>query len=203
MAVPIPFFGPLVLTRSGRPALQDNEVEYIIQPDLELVSTCEASGGGVLSLTSHRLLWVAGEKERAGWLSGVERASLGAKSMFSKKRTLSITLSSGFESGELEFVFREGGEDEFLDALHTSIERRAWEAVDKRARSTGFQASSAGISGLMRKQEQERRATGKLAEEAFIDLKALMSKAREVVGRGSDRDGRDTVHCVISITALE
>ena len=43
----------------------------------------------------------------------------------------------------------------------------------------------------------------KLAEEAFIDLKALMSKAREVVGRGSDRDGRDTVHCVISITALE
>ena len=46
-----------------------------------------------------------------------------------------------------------------------------------------IKASSAGISGLMRKQERERRETGKLADEAFSDLKALMNKTRDVVSR--------------------
>ena len=104
--------------------------------------------------------------------------------MFSaRKRSLGVTLKPGFDAADLTFTFHGGGHDEFTEAVHTSLERKAWEATDVRARTGGVKASSAGISGLMRKQEKERRETGKLADEAFSDLKALMNKTRDVVSR--------------------
>ena len=66
MADGLPFFGPLVLTRSGRPALQENEIEYIMQPEVELESGCEAGRGfqpDIPSLTFHFRAMIAHPNE--------------------------------------------------------------------------------------------------------------------------------------------
>ena len=45
----------------------------------------------------------------------------------------------------------------------------------------GFSTSSAGISGLIRRQEAGQRRTSKLSAQAFGDLSALMDAGREMV----------------------
>lgn len=45
----------------------------------------------------------------------------------------------------------------------------------------GSRASNAGIAGILRRQEANRKATAEIATEAFSDLQSLIDKAKEVV----------------------
>ncbi|CAN0543607.1 unnamed protein product, partial [Ectocarpus sp. 8 AP-2014] len=46
---------------------------------------------------------------------------------------------------------------------------------------SGSRASAAGVAGILRRQEANRKATAEIATEAFSDLKSLIDKAKEVV----------------------
>lgn len=80
------------------------------------------------------------------------------------------------------------GRDEFYTHLSSSLSRKAWvketaaEIMGRRA-NEGYAGatSNAGIAGILRRQEANRKATAEIATEAFSDLKSLIDKAKEVV----------------------
>ena len=61
--------------------------------------------------------------------------------------------------------------------LKQSMERKAWVVKTTPNRLE----RPVGIEGLRRRRELEQRRTGKVATDAFTDLKALMDQAQEVV----------------------
>lgn len=93
------------------------------------------------------------------------------------------------------------GRDEFFSHMESALSREAWvketaaEVMGRRAAGGGGQgvdggggggggssrASTAGIAGILRRQEANRKATAEIATEAFSDLKSLIDKAKEVV----------------------
>lgn len=80
------------------------------------------------------------------------------------------------------------GRDEFIAHLNSALSRKAWvretaaEVMGRRAgEGNGGTTATAGIAGILRRQEANRKATAEIATEAFSDLKSLMDKAKEVV----------------------
>lgn len=85
------------------------------------------------------------------------------------------------------------GRDEFFSHMESALSRKAWvketaaEVMGRRAAGGdgggggGSRASTAGIAGILRRQEANRKATAEIATEAFSDLKSLIDKAKEVV----------------------
>lgn len=87
------------------------------------------------------------------------------------------------------------GRDEFFSHMESALSREAWvketaaEVMGRRAaggdghggEGGGSRASTAGIAGILRRQEANRKATAEIATEAFSDLKSLIDKAKEVV----------------------
>ncbi|XP_057830294.2 vacuolar protein sorting-associated protein 36 isoform X2 [Cryptomeria japonica] len=86
--------------------------------------------------------------------------------------------------------------DAFVGRLWEILRSRAWEKdsnsvenVDKRVDgmvegdggSTKMRASMAGVSGILRKEQEQWEETDKSLHEAFQDLNALMSKAKDMV----------------------
>lgn len=80
------------------------------------------------------------------------------------------------------------GRDEYFSHLQSALSRKAWvketavEIMNRRSSDgrTGT-TSTAGIAGILRRQEANRKATAEIATEAFSDLKSLIDKAKEVV----------------------
>lgn len=80
------------------------------------------------------------------------------------------------------------GRDEFIGHLNSALSREAWvketaaQVMERRTGDgNGSTTSNAGIAGILRRQEANRKATAEIATEAFSDLKSLMDKAKEVV----------------------
>lgn len=80
------------------------------------------------------------------------------------------------------------GRDEFFAHLESALSRQAWvketaaEVMERRGSEGRVGATSnAGIAGILRRQEANRKATAEIATEAFSDLKSLIDKAKEVV----------------------
>lgn len=78
------------------------------------------------------------------------------------------------------------GRDDFFSQLESALARKGWiketaaEVMGRRT-SEGSRASNAGIAGILRRQEANRKATSEIAAEAFSDLQSLIDKAKEVV----------------------
>lgn len=85
------------------------------------------------------------------------------------------------------------GRDDFFSHMESALARKAWvvetaaEVMGRRAAGegsgggSGSRASAAGVAGILRRQEANRKATAEIATEAFSDLKSLIDKAKEVV----------------------
>lgn len=95
--------------------------------------------------------------------------------------------------------------DDFLEQMKHLLGLRQWERVPlppttgpaaqqqqpgPGAEAPAFTTRTAGVGGIMRRQEHARAAQDRLATEAFADLSTLMDKAREVV--------RDDVVCWVA-----
>ncbi|CAB4299070.1 unnamed protein product [Prunus armeniaca] len=128
------------------------------------------------------------------------------KSMFASPRLrfqLSVSpdgrvsdTGSGSRSVVVTVVVRGKGDlDAFLNKLWDSWRGRAWEIVHEQAGSdvaAGSGSSSGmytregavrmvGVSGILRKEQEMWESTDKSLQDAFQDLNALMSKAKEMV----------------------
>ena len=80
-----------------------------------------------------------------------------------------------------------GGEGRLLGHIQAQMEAKPWARKAEAAGAVAeekvavFSTHSAGIGGLIRRQERGQRKTKQLAEQAFSDLGALMSEASKMV----------------------
>jgi EAP30/Vps36 family len=96
--------------------------------------------------------------------------------------------------------------------MHSALQRQAWvktsatEVVAKLAAaarggdSSSVFNESAGIAGILRRQEAARAATTQIASEAFSDLNSLMDKAKDVVSCCSKLN---LLHMVLAIVMID
>lgn len=89
---------------------------------------------------------------------------------------------------KLEIKFVSGKKEVAIDILQKSLQRKSWEQISTSSSSpqmkseeSQFSVQSAGISGLIRRQEREHQSLDAVKREALSDLDALMSRAKEVV----------------------
>lgn len=142
-------------------------------------------GRGSATLTNMRLLFArSGNAGGAvsGELARVTSRRWESAGILSKQRRLVLGVEG--EANDVTLAMPSSGREDLETRLASALERRAWrQPVGDRGGSVGggFAASRAGVSGLIRRQEAQQRASCKLATEAFADLSTLMANAREVI----------------------
>lgn len=189
-----------------RPPLSEYEVECLLRDKVALVdgrSNRVVHQGGMVILTSHRIIWHCQTQSRAyqGHLSKVADARK-SRNFFKPSSRVHLYLQGPDQHGDepaTKIDFVQGGRDEFLEQVKTLLHMRDWEKVPAPTPTSNpgsspalsaaaaaaaepvFTTRKAGVGGIIREQVSTRAAQDKLAAEAFGDLNALMGKAREVV----------------------
>ncbi|KAJ0975419.1 hypothetical protein J5N97_017384 [Dioscorea zingiberensis] len=163
---------------------------------------------GLLILTSHRLLWihepsVSGRSIPLAAVIHVFHPKKSMRSMFASPR-VRIQVAAGTDgkvgakgtNSEVITVVMRGKSDPdvFIGKLWEVLRAREWEATqkdtsDEMERGEGSEMGPGsrvrmpvvGVSGILRKEQELWESTDKSLQEAFQDLNALMSKAKEMV----------------------
>ncbi|KAK3004140.1 hypothetical protein RJ639_019167 [Escallonia herrerae] len=162
---------------------------------------------GLLILTNHRLLWLP---ESATAAASAVAIPLGAvahisssskksiKTMFASPRVrfrVSTTPQGRVDPGGLQSVpvtlvlrGKSTDPDSFLGRFFEAWRGRAWEAPGGSGSGEGtsgpgdgLRAPVVGVAGILRKEQEMWESTDKSLQDAFQDLNALMSKAKEMV----------------------
>ncbi|KAL3814716.1 hypothetical protein ACJIZ3_015984 [Penstemon smallii] len=199
------------LTESGRPVLYSGEVECSLLSAVDLLSEEVPSfphlKSFLLILTTHRLLLLpppqtTTDPSRFIPLSSIQQIFSTKKSMFHSPRIrfqVSTTPEGkvsesgrGSKSVVITLVMRgKTDPDSFIVKFWDSWRKRDWEASGSGsgAGSGSGEGSSSlavrmpvvGLSGILRKEQEMWESTDKTLQDAFQDLNALMSKAKEMV----------------------
>ncbi|CAN1174455.1 Vacuolar protein sorting-associated protein 36, partial [Linum perenne] len=161
---------------------------------------------GLLILTTHRLLWLPLNPALApaiaiplGSITHIFAAKKSIKAMFHSPR-FRFQVSMNSRSAVVTVVVRGKGNDweVFFAKLWESWRARAWESsvvASKEASSVSGTSSSSGggiyssdgsvrmvgVAGILRKEQEMWENTDKSLQDAFQDLNALMSKAKEMM----------------------
>ncbi|KAF5729370.1 putative Vacuolar protein sorting protein [Tripterygium wilfordii] len=211
------FFPKAELTGAGRPILLPGEFECSLVAAVDLESqdeppTFSPLKTGILTLTTHRLLWLPSGAATASAsavfiplaaISHVFAPKKSIKSMFASPRirfqvsTSVLNPGSSSRTVVVTVVVRGKGDWEgFYGKLWENWRGRAWEnetgsSASESGSSTvnsagGLYGSDGsvrmvGVAGILRKEQQMWESTDKSLQEAFQDLHALMSKAKEMV----------------------
>ncbi|KAH7653986.1 ESCRT-II complex subunit VPS36 protein [Dioscorea alata] len=201
---------PASLTPSARPVLFPGEIERFLLPSVDLVAE-ENPGltplrSGLLIITSHRLLWihepsVSGRSMPLAAVIHVFPMKKSVRSMFASPR-VRIQVAVGIDGkvgekgtrSEVITVVMRGKTDPdvFLGKLWEVLRAKAWEATQKEGSDEMERGESSqmgtrvrmpvvGVSGILRKEQEMWENTDKSLQDAFQDLNALMSKAKEMV----------------------
>ena len=218
---------PLNLTSSGRPELLDGEIEWHIVGDADLeVEGSPPLRSGMVTFTTHRILWIDQKIGRGGFLPLPAIAQIyppkkNIKSMlFSTPRikvevylTLEGTpaLQGHLNASTFAFISvvlrnQSGGDSAFL-RLAEILQMKPWERpyskekekLDRRSDGLVMEPSNslmqvvvgpsraspamAGLSGILRKEQEQWEENDKNLQEAFVDLNALMVSSLELYTR--------------------
>ncbi|XP_010423516.1 PREDICTED: vacuolar protein sorting-associated protein 36-like [Camelina sativa] len=195
------------VTTSGRPVLRRNEVECFLLSSVDFDSDDDpprftALKSGNLILTTHRLIWIPSQSNGAvpssiplAAVTHIFSHKKSIKSMFHSPR---IRFQADPGSVVVTIVFRGKGDfDGFLTKFWECWRGRAWDEEDKSEAETSRSGGSAtvaqglygndgtvrmvGLAGILRKEQEQWESTDKSLQDAFQDLNALMSKAKEMV----------------------
>ncbi|KAL1452938.1 hypothetical protein WDU94_007120 [Cyamophila willieti] len=150
---------------------------------------------GELTLTSHRLFWqkeitlclplsyvqniVEEEKSMFNLTAGKRLILFLSKAMPGK--SLGPSASSSYDY--IKLSFREGIQNEFLEALRSTVDAKIWTVQNKSAQQTKLREikTRTGIVGIERNIVQKQQETSSNINNAFKDLNQLMSMAKEMV----------------------
>ncbi|GAV69594.1 LOW QUALITY PROTEIN: EAP30 domain-containing protein, partial [Cephalotus follicularis] len=147
--------------------------------------------------TTHRLLWFSSSSSSAAppVSASIPLASIthifspkkSIKSIFTSHRIFQVTATDS-RSVVIKMVVRGKVDwDGFLGNVWDCWRGRAWESFDTSERpcaSGGLYDGSVrmvGVAGILRKEQEMWETTDKSLQDAFQDLNALMSKAKEMV----------------------
>ncbi|CAL1540145.1 unnamed protein product [Lymnaea stagnalis] len=162
-----------------------------------------AFNSGTVMLTTHRILW-KDQKNRNCVISlplSIINAVDELPSSFTKSAKIVLHLGPA-EPGRppgpvtnsayhyIRLSFRELGHQEFLKYLKEEIKQKKWEVQSQSPPALGASASNTtgllprqrpGIVGIERSIQQKNKETNKNISQAFLDLRNLMEKAKEMV----------------------
>lgn len=187
------------LTPGGRPLLKENEVEIKWIDDANIQSSSSSSSHShkedifpsklvtiiltnmniiiLLPLQIHRVCaWALPLKD----ILKIEDC---ATSFRSSKRIKCYMKDERI----LEIKFLTENKDSMIELINKTLQRKSWEQTSSslsslsKVEETQFSVKSAGISGLIRRQEKEHQTLDAVTREAFTDLDALMNRAKDVV----------------------
>ncbi|KAF5175049.1 Vacuolar protein sorting-associated protein [Thalictrum thalictroides] len=205
------WFPAAQLTSSGRPVFVPDEVESTLLSSVDLEceenSHFPLLKSGVLILTTHRLLWInetntsssaAAVAIPLGSVTHIFPPKKSMKHMFASPRVRfqvstsvdGMIIEKGQKSLVLTLVLRgsKSDPDSFYSRFWEVWRGRSWEVLSlASAESTSMQGSSGikttvvGVSGILRREQEIWESTDKTLQDAFQDLNALMSKAKEMV----------------------
>eukprot|EP00163_Fabomonas_tropica_P013523 TRINITY_DN25040_c0_g1_i1.p1 TRINITY_DN25040_c0_g1~~TRINITY_DN25040_c0_g1_i1.p1 ORF type:complete len:422 (-),score=81.94 TRINITY_DN25040_c0_g1_i1:75-1340(-) len=167
---------------------------------------------GILTVTSHRLIWHSSEHDKTEEtcmdlaLSRIQRAEATSNvfQLVKIKRprvVLHVTGQGEGQKNHISLAFKNGGHDIVLEKVSHALQLRAWERTEASTAGDGsgseaghsragssvsqgpsvFTPSAAGVSGLVRRVENEGKTTHAAIDDAFSDLEALMNKAQDLV----------------------
>ncbi|KAE8647281.1 vacuolar protein sorting-associated protein 36 [Cucumis sativus] len=163
---------------------------------------------GIIILTTHRIVWISDSTNSAvavplAAVNHILSSKKSIKSMFASPRVrFQVSVPSGgiSRSAVITIVIRGKGDHEvFVSKFWENWRARAWENDDNNKDSSSSSASGptstgsgglyssegtvrmVGVAGILRKEQEMWENTDKSLQEAFQDLNALMSKAKEMV----------------------
>ncbi|XP_039021973.1 vacuolar protein sorting-associated protein 36-like isoform X3 [Hibiscus syriacus] len=183
------FFSKAEVTSSGRPVFLRNEVERHLLSGVDLEPEdyrFSPLKSGILILTTHRLLWLPSSS--ATTLTSASSIPLASIShIFSKK-----SLKSVFHSPRIRFQFLVSSDGRVFDPGSGSGSGSssgsglasgsgAGTGTGGGLYSTDGSVRMVGVAGILRKEQEIWESTDKSLQDAFQDLNALMSKAKEMV----------------------
>eukprot|EP00128_Syssomonas_multiformis_P016329 Colp12_sorted_trinity150504_noHs@2699 len=191
-------FVSLQFDNIGRPILTEGEVELRVQAHVGLYNGENKTdyNNGTVTVTNMRILWsdhstktglalslelVYGISFHAGFLASSPKVKITLKSRTDTTNPPLIASKESF----IKLSFRKGGAQECFEKLQAALKGRAWiKAAPKASLQQApaeFTTRTAGISGILRTVEQNKMEADKNINEAFQDLNALMTKAKEMV----------------------
>lgn len=191
------FFKRCALSTSQRPVYQEGEIGLQIQVGVTIYQGERQTrhAGGVAYLSNFNVYWVGDDMGKSVGQEGARSAivlshahvkEITAQSKFRGSPKISVSLHSS--SKELRIGFKAGGRDTFFSKWKAALRDAAWTEMEADAgpkgltrRSKEFTTKGAGISGIIRGVDRKKRETDASLSEAFSDLDALMSKAKDMV----------------------
>ncbi|CAN0051894.1 unnamed protein product [Scytosiphon promiscuus] len=200
---------PFEFTSGGLPKLLPDEIEITSKEDAALYA-CNGEAveerlhGGRATLTTHRVLWsdrtraAPGARNVCIHLADIREARPQARRRLLNSSKIHIFPTGQVDGDQPAVMLSVKGRDDFFSNMESAMSRKAWvketaaEVMGRHAAAFeaggqgggsggGSRASTAGVAGILRRQEANRKATAEIATEAFSDLKSLIDKAKEVV----------------------
>ncbi|CAM9734136.1 unnamed protein product [Ectocarpus sp. 4 AP-2014] len=195
---------PFELTTGGLAKLLPDEIEITSKEEAVLYACNgddveERLQGGRATLTTHRILWSERSRVAHGGvhvcihLSDIRDARPQPRRRFLNSSRIHIFPTGQINGDKPAVMLSVKGRDDFFSHMESALARKAWvvetavEVMGRRAAGegggggSGSRAAAAGVAGILRRQEANRKATAEIATEAFSDLKSLIDKAKEVV----------------------
>ncbi|CAO2833072.1 unnamed protein product [Amaranthus hypochondriacus] len=187
------------LTTSGRPLLSSDEVECFllssvdIEPNFSTHPNLSPLTSGLLTLTTHRLIWISSNDAvsiplaQITHIFPIKKSLKSMLSISSPRVKFELSLPSiGSVMVTLVMRGKSDNHELFYEKLWEAWRGRNWEKSDvglpeERQNSVAIKVPVVGVSGILRKEQEMWESTDKTLQDAFQDLNALMSKAREMV----------------------
>jgi len=117
-------------------------------------------------------------------LENVVEVTVKPHGWISKSLNFAIHLQEGYVKSQVEFECREN-RDILVGKIQQMLKARHWDTVpiytQTRPKKSEFATTKAGISGLIKTQEDKHKEIGSTLNQAFTDLKALMANAADMV----------------------
>ena len=180
------------LSPGGRPLLKENEIEikWYDEVNIQTITTQRKEDlflSKILSLLLTNLsliillpiqlqrvcAWVLELKE----IQKIEDCA----TRFKSSKRIKIHLK---DERIFEIKFLNGNKEGMIELINKTLQRKSWEQMNSqvvKVEETQFSVKSAGIGGLIRRQEREHQTLETVRNEAFTDLEALIDRAKDIV----------------------
>lgn len=191
------------LTPGGRPILIDDEVEiqWIDEVNIQTEHKEDIFSSKIMSilLTNMKIIILFPQHTLrvCAWTlhyKNISHIKDCATTFHSSKR---IRFSFHNDERKVEIKFLSERKEIMMDIIQRSLQKKSWEQIVSLSSTSTlnqiqqnappgndvpqFTVQSAGISGLIRRQEREHQSLDNVKREALSDLDTLMSRAKEVV----------------------
>ena len=185
------------LSNAGMLVLLEDEVEVKCEGDVSVIEHMNKKSGkvllqsGLVVLTNLRIVSIvddASSRGKIGWglnLADVAFVEDCSSSYFGNSTRIHIQLHQKIEIG-LKFLSKQSNKANFLEQMQHFLSKKSWVGITKSKsevtalKPAAFSASTAGVAGILRNQEQNLKSNDALARDATADLDSLMKRAKEM-----------------------